>query len=187
MAQAKARAVRIQCVNNLKQAGLAFNVWENDHGGNFPMAVSETNGGSMDYITGLNEFRHFQVMSNQLSVPQILICPSESEGNRRSAMNFAAFGNANISYFVGVISNDHNPSLILSGDRNITNGTSIKNGILTLTTNEPAGWTSKFHNKVGNVVLADGSVQQDSISALRNQIAFTGIETNRVQMPVIGP
>lgn len=33
---AKARALRIQCVNNLKQIGVAARLWEGDHGENFP-------------------------------------------------------------------------------------------------------------------------------------------------------
>lgn len=181
---ARTRAYRIQCVNNLKQIGLAYRIWEGDHGNSYPMAVSETNGGSMEFDVGLNEFRHFQAMSNELSTPRILVCPADSE-IQEPATNFAAFGNSNISYFVGIVPNETNAMLILSGDRNITNGTPIKNGILVLTTNRPAGWTSAFHNKVGNIGLADGSVQQESITGLQNQIAMTGVATNRVLMPLI--
>ena len=181
-----ARVYRIQCVNNLKQTGLAFRIWEGDHGGSYPMVVSETNGGTMEFVTGMNEFRHFQVMSNELSTPAILVCPTESGWTKKWATNFTAFSNSNISYFVGMAPNETNAMLFLSGDRNITNGTPIKNGVLTLTTNQPAGWTSEFHNRLGNIGLADGSVQQDSMTALRQQIADTGLATNRVQMPVVG-
>jgi prepilin-type processing-associated H-X9-DG protein len=141
----------------------------------------------MEFVTGMNAFRHFQVMSNELWTPKILVCPAESGWTEKCATNFTAFSNSNISYFVGIVPNDNNTNLILSGDQNITNGTVIKNGILTLTTNEPAGWTSKFHDKVGNILLADGSVQGDGNTELRQQIARTGIATNRVQMPVLGP
>lgn len=178
------RVPRIQCVNNLKQVGLAFRIWEGDHGDNYPMAVSETNGGSMEFITGLNEFRHFQVMSNEVSTPRVLICPSDSKD---AATNWTDFGNSNLSFFIGVDAAETNAAMILSGDRNITNGMPIRNGMLTLTTNRLAGWTSEVHNKVGNILLADGSVQQDSIFGLKNHIADTGVATNRVQMPVLGP
>lgn len=181
------RAPRITCVNNLKQVGLAYRIWEGDHGNDYPMAVSETNGGTMEFITGMSEFRHFQVMSNELSTPRVLICPTESDRNRKVATNFTAFGNANLSYFVGIVPNETNATLILSGDRNITNGTPIRIGILELATNRLAGWTSEFHKRVGNILLADGSVQEDSISGLQNQIANTGVATNRVQMPVLSP
>ncbi len=76
---ARSHVYRIQCVNNLKQIGLAFRVWEGDNGQNYPMAVPGTNGGSMDSISGLSAFRHFQVMSNELSTPKILMCPQETD------------------------------------------------------------------------------------------------------------
>ena len=44
-------AWRIRCVNNLKQASLAARIWEGDHGGQYPMAVSTTNGGAMELAT----------------------------------------------------------------------------------------------------------------------------------------
>jgi prepilin-type processing-associated H-X9-DG protein len=182
-------SLRIRCVNNQKQIGLAYRVWEGDNGDKFPMAISETNGGTMEFITGTNAWRHFQVMSNELSTPKVLVCPTESHQERLFATNFTFFNNSNLSFFVGVdATNDEtNPAMILSGDHNITNGMSVKNGLLELTTNQLAGWTAEMHNKVGNILLADGSVQQVSISGLREAVANTGIFTNRLQMPILGP
>lgn len=185
--RAKARSKRIWCVNYLSQIGLSTRVWEGDHKDLYPMQVAGTNGGTMDFITGPNAFRHFQVMSNELSTPYILICPAESDLNRFRATNFAQLSNSNISYFVGLDANETNPQLILAGDRNLTNGTLTKNGILELTTNAPAGWTAELHREVGNVALADGSVQQVRVMGLRTMIENTGIATNRLQMPLLGP
>ena len=44
LAKAKARAQRIQCVSNLKQIGLAFRMWSNDHQERFPWLVDEWTG-----------------------------------------------------------------------------------------------------------------------------------------------
>ena len=180
-------STRIQCVNNLKQIGLATRVWEGDNNDTYPMFVPETNGGSMEFTAGTNAWRHFQVMSNELSTPKLLICPVESDTHRFVASNFIWMSNSNLSYFVGIVSNETNPELILSGDHNITNGTPVKNGMLDLTTTAPAGWTAENHNTVGNIVLADGSVQQVSIAGLQSAVATSGGATNHLQMPILGP
>ena len=185
--KAKAHDSRIRCINNLKQIGLAYRIWEGNHGNFYPQAISETNGGTSEFTTGPNAFRHFQVMSNELATPLILICPAESDSDRFVATNFSNFSNWNLSFFVGIVSNDANPSLILSGDHNIVNGTKLKNGILELTTNDPAAWTRGMHNKIGDIALADGSVQQTSISGLQRVVVETGVPTNQIQMPIVGP
>jgi len=179
------RARRITCINHLMQIGLSCRVWEGDRTNLYPMQVAGTNGGTMDFITGANAFRHFQVMSNELSTPHILICPAESDRLRARAANFDFLSNSNLSYFVGIDANETNPQMILSGDRNITNGTAVKNGLLNLTTNGPAGWTSEMHHDVGNIALADGSVRQVSRVGLREVVVNTGLATNRIQMPVL--
>ena len=179
----RVNSLRIQCVNNLKQTGLAFRVWEGDHGDKYPMNVSETNGGTLEFTAGPDLWRHFQVMSNELSTPNVLICPSDT---RIQATNFTFLRNSNISFFIGLDANETNPQLILSGDR-LTNGTAMKNGILEVSSNHPAAWTAEMHNKVGNILLSDGSMQQVSITGLRSAIENTGLPTNRLQMPVLGP
>jgi prepilin-type processing-associated H-X9-DG protein len=183
----KARVLHINCVNNLKQIGLSYRVWEEDNSDKFPMAVPQIGGGSMEFITGPYAFRHYQVMSNELSTPKVLLCPEETDQGRLLATNFVNMNNSNISFFVGVDANETAPAMILSGDHNITNGLPIKNGLLELTTNQPSGWTTEMHNKVGNIALADGSVEQVTIATLRAAVANTGAPTNRLQMPVLTP
>ena len=126
-------------------------------------------------------------MSNELASPVILICPAESDRMRTRATNFDFLSNSNVSYFVGLDASETNPQLILSGDRNITNGTPLKNAMLDLTTNTAAGWNAELHNGVGNIGLADGSVQQVSITGLQTIVTNTCPATNRLQMPVLTP
>ena len=40
LAAAKRKAQRINCVNNLKEVGIAFRVWEGDNSDKYPMNVS---------------------------------------------------------------------------------------------------------------------------------------------------
>lgn len=185
--RSKARSKLIYCNNNLKQIGLAYRIWETDHKYEYPMSVSQINGGTKEFVTGLNAFRHFQVMSNELSTPYILICPAEADRARVNSTNFTAFNNSNLSYFVGVDANESNVQMILSGDRNITNGRPVKNGLLEVTTNTPASWSGELHDEMGNMALADGSVQEASDFGLQSQIAGTGVATNWLLMPVLGP
>ncbi len=140
LARAKARAQRINCTNNLKQIGLSFKTWALDNGDAFPTRVAVANGGYSDYVgvrtvttsqqTSRGVFGFFMVMSNELSTPKIVICPSENEARLQSS-TFAGVvpvGSANIvpytndintSYFVGVDAVDTNPQMFLTGDHNI--------------------------------------------------------------------
>src|SRR6266436_1087396 len=42
LAKAKAKAARINCVSNLKQVGLAFRMWSNDHQEKFPWYLPDS-------------------------------------------------------------------------------------------------------------------------------------------------
>ena len=136
-------------------------------------------GGSLEAVTNGEVFRHFQVMSNELSDPRILVCPTDT---RRPAASFrSGFSNTNLSYFVGVDADEILPQMLLSGDRNLTNAAPLSNGILFVTSNTPAWWTAGLHKKEGNVVLADGSIQSWSTLELMKFSQLGG--TNRLALP----
>jgi prepilin-type processing-associated H-X9-DG protein len=164
--------------------------------------VSITNGGAMELAVTGNVAAVFQVMSNELSTPKILFCPTDKL--RRQATVFAAAqpanasggtlfqGNTNVSYFVNLDAVDTNPNQFLSGDDNLLiggrrdvplGGVPARSGVLTLTTNDMIAWSDARHEKQGNIGLADGSVQQLSTQNLRRQWAASGVETNRLVMP----
>src|SRR6266516_1749828 len=213
LAKAKAKAQKIACTNNLKQIGLAFRIWANDNGDSYPMNVSTNQGGSSEFkrvdANGANQpgmsvqynFMHFAVMSNELSTPKILVCPSDS--GRNQATNFAHMisaaaqsganrtGNKSISFVVGYDATDTFPSMILSGDRNLTNNgtgsTQIPsagiplNGLLVRfginqspVPGAGAGYDRNVHSGAGNALLGDGSVQAMTTSRLRDQFRTSG-------------
>ena len=212
LARAKAKAQRISCVNNLKQVGLAFRTWAIDNDGQDPMRVSVANGGYQDYIgqrvltasqlTSRGVFGIFLVMSNELSTPKILMCPSEYESSMRQvATSFAGFvpvgtattvpytNDLNTSYFVGVDAQETYPSMFLTGDHNLGSGNppaqpylaapAIGTPYVSLGTNFPpnnlsVGWMDNMHSRMGNVALADGSVQEFTRFTLQAALMNTG-------------
>ena len=154
LAKAKKAARRTQCINNLKQVGLSFKVWEGDHGDKYPTAVSTAKWGAMEnifsqlgggYPAGYGVTNVFCVMSNELSTPKTLYCPSDispstslsdapASGNATGliaavATNWGGFGPGTLSYFVEGNASDKFPKMMLVGDRNI--GSLYNNNIIT--------------------------------------------------------
>lgn len=111
LSQAKSKAQRISCVSNLKQIGLAARLYANDHEGTFPADFA-----------GMSEF---------LSSPKILVCPSDTD--TVPASDWPTFGPRHLSYEYltpGVVEEDTDPQAVM--------------------------FQCTIHN---NVALVDGSVQ----------------------------
>lgn len=177
----RVKAVRINCVNNQKQVGLAFRMWSDDNSDIYPMQLLTNQTGGFLFADATNGFRYFEVLSNELSTPKILVCPADK---RVPATNFTTdFNGAHVSYFIGLEANGTRPGAFLGGDRNITNGRAPINRILELQTNQNIGWTSELHHGSGNVLLGDGSVQQVTSPGVKQLLAGTGLATNRLLLP----
>lgn len=163
-----------RCTSNLKQVGLAFRIWESDNNGLTPMGWLTNQNGKPLYTSSSKEFLYFQIMSNELSNPGVVICPDDKK--RTGATNFTTdFNSRHVSYFVGLeATNDSFPQWFLAGDADITNTVPLNHGILYVTSNRPTGWTGERHKGGGNIVLADGSVQQLSTSGLNTAISQIG-------------
>jgi hypothetical protein len=92
--------------------------------------------------------------------------------------------NTNVSYFVGLDADDTWPQMFLLGDRNLEiDGVAARPGIVALTTNSDVGWTRAMHNGIGNVALADRSVQGFDSTRIDKALAETGTATNRLVIP----
>jgi prepilin-type N-terminal cleavage/methylation domain-containing protein len=225
LAAAKKKAQKINCVNNLKQVGLAFRIWSGDNGDKYPQAVQASQGGARDYIRynsggtvttptpagTFNPGMVFAVMSNELSTPKVIYCPSDNiHSSPATNWSFGSLfgvaatttvptpGVSSISYFVNADGTEADPQGILSGDGNIgtagatttsaaatarmgltgsatTGGgatTAVIAGNASINGNPWWSWTQNdYHQKSGNLTLADGSVQSVSISGLHSALA----------------
>jgi len=120
LSSAKSRAQSINCVNNMKQIGLACKVWALDHNDQFPFTVSTNAGGTMEWVltdadgTDRNPAVHFQVLSNELSTPKILVCAADL--SKTALADFRNLSAANVSYQLRTLPsvNETNPQQVLA-------------------------------------------------------------------------
>lgn len=168
LASSKAKAKRIECLNNLKQVVLGLRLWANDNDAKFPWQVLPADGGAM----GTDNWPdYFVVASNQLGSPKILVCPADKQKIPVSDWTDAD-GNTSFSFFVGLDSNEGNPESIVTGDRvfsgvggfefswSAASGTSID-----------ASFDGTVHGNAGNIALSDGSAHEVQNLQLRAQIS----------------
>ena len=225
------KVAKINCINNLKQVGFAYNAWQAAHYDRFPQAIQAAQGGASDYCTHggnnssfgspayiYNPGMVFLVMSNYLVTPKLLFCPADTL-HSGAATNFSYndllsvvynFGNVpalsaptKVSYFVGADATQADPQGVLAGDCNIGNTGAANNSpsiarfgstvsasasapeITSLAFSSTAAgawaWTAyDLHQKTGNLLIADGSVQSTTIIGLHT---FMQNATNTVQGP----
>jgi len=186
LASSRRRASRINCVSNLKQVNLSLRIWAGDNNNQYPMSVSITNGGGMEAINAGNPDRCFQVISNEICTTMIFVCPCDPD--RTFATNFDELNGSHISYFLSVDARETYPQMILDGDDNFAvNGKPVNSGILDLSSNPGIAWSGNRHRYVGNIGLADGSVEQQSLTGLQNTIQYstngTPFPTCRIAIP----
>jgi prepilin-type N-terminal cleavage/methylation domain-containing protein len=228
LAAARRKAQRVSCASNIRQLGVSFKIWADDNGNLFPMQVSNNNqngasvGGALDYIYNSTHYTPapsvalynspmaFVVMSNTVSDPKLIICPSDT--TRSPATNWDSefvtgpmpgLGNPwpvnagdyiYSSYFVVGDANDTVPQGIVIGDRNISNGaggapnTTMCSRYQYLINDNyyynKWAWTpGDLHLGQGNIGMGDGSAQQTSTSDLQAAAKACAVAMNIIGGP----
>jgi prepilin-type N-terminal cleavage/methylation domain-containing protein len=192
LARAKAKALQVQCVSNLKQCAIAELTWVHDaEKSMFHWRVDQPEGSRL-HPQMPNGWFQWAFISNYLSSPKIIVCPADKEKMKFVANNWglAAGGFLNsamransVSYFIGAdaglvrgeLSLEKGQNHVIFGDRNIRydgkGSCSIGvNNIWQLNSRpiQSGTWTNGVHERKGNLVLGDGSVAQTGHSAFTN-------------------
>jgi prepilin-type N-terminal cleavage/methylation domain-containing protein len=169
LARAKAQAKTVACLNNIRQVGIAWRMWAHDNEGKFPWQIDWIQGGSKDSPEWVD---HFRAASNELSTPNILVCPADRDHVPGTVWYMMA-GYENVSFFVGLSARETDPESIISGDFNILGGgggvepfwnTGVGSSI-------DATWGGKtLHEGRGNMLQSDGSARTVNSQQLQQQI-----------------
>jgi type II secretory pathway pseudopilin PulG len=214
LARMKAKSSAACCECNLKQISISYRTWEGDYGNKYPQELiasgntqfplgSDPTGYILNHplptntIIGVSlpygyAYQCYQVMSNELNNPKVVLCPSDERPTGSIPSDFinvpptstGAFNNDTVSYFVEVDADESRPRMLLSGDRNLMmNGMEVAPGLIVLGTNTAVGWSTKMHNQKGSFGLADGSVQRGSSTTLQTFLSNTGTNVNRLVVP----
>lgn len=197
LSKAKGKALRISCVNNLRNIGLSFRMWADDND-RFPWRISAANGGSGGETEA---WKSFVLIQGEINTPRVFRCPSDADREKAwdwtatPGSGFEAMKNSALSYFVGTDADESHPSVQVSGDRNLT-GTDNQscpsaqlNGTATLLDPATAIWQNNIHSRAGNMLMGDGSVQQLSAFGLKRHLEQTGdpYQFNHILKPNVNP
>ena len=140
LSTARERARRTQCLNNLKQIGLAMAQYATDFNDRLPIRSG---------AAAQNIASNFTLMDSPLGNPKVLVCPSDTVAV--VASNFTVLTPANISYSyqTGLVW-QADPLEIISWDNGLSAGFAVG-----------ATWPANGHHKDdgGNVLFNDGHVE----------------------------
>jgi prepilin-type N-terminal cleavage/methylation domain-containing protein len=169
LTRAKAKAQRINCVNNLKQISLGMRLWADNNEEKFPWKVDQSAGGGKPNGTDNAKVNlQLSLASNELASTKILLCPNDTL-RRTPAAHFASVTLTNVSYAICNEADEKRPRVILATDRNMVgfDFTGLPDNIncFVLSSSSSGAATAKWRRgichgaNVGTVALGDGSVQ----------------------------
>jgi prepilin-type N-terminal cleavage/methylation domain-containing protein len=201
LSKAKKKAQRVNCTSNMKQVGLAYNMWAQDsEQGALPFRVPYTDGGTYNHPFASQLWCQFSIISNQLGSPKVLACPADritqpatdwsgaasggyTHNNFRNNATSLALG-PDAGWTGSQFSMERAQQHILITDRNLkcegigqTCSAGVRNvGNITTRPNlntAGTGWTNDIHGVgAGNIGLVDGSVTQAGNQGLYDMLVL---------------
>lgn len=200
LANNRPRSASVICANNLRQIGMAMQLWGNDHDDTTPQETLIAQGGTRGHALAANVWLHFSWISNELASPKLLLCPSDSGSAARDFTGDPTggylnpnFANRATTYFLGYRAANFMTHLEapIAGDRNLsTSGVSgcpqFNTGLAipTIFGSATTQWAPGLHGSVGNILIWDGHVVQANSERL--QKLFT-INSDNATKHIITP
>jgi competence protein ComGC len=181
LANNSARSDQAGCLNNLRQIGIAFQAWGNDHEDRRPWFVPMNEGGSSGHVLRAEAWFHYTFLSNHIA-PGVLMDPSEIVPYKRRAENWALtpdggflqYKNNAVSYMFSLHTSLAEANNLLAADRHVQfsgQGFCPVGGVTQVNFLAAGslfqGWTNNVHGVAGNVLRSDGQVVYASQDRLR--------------------
>jgi hypothetical protein len=187
----RSRSERVLCANNLRQIGMAMQIWANDHGDLMPQEVPVAQGGTSLHPLAVNVWLHFSWISNELATAQALFCPSDQgqpardfTGDPTGGYVHPNFANQATSYLLTHIGVNR-PTELLAADRNVGNGGVVGCARFNTAYNFSFSlastyfrWDTNLHDKAGNALSFDGHVNQTDNAGLRSYFDVSMLADN---------
>jgi hypothetical protein len=168
------------CLNNLREIGQGLGTWSAERE-SFSWQMTQREGGTM---MKPNAWEHFITLSNQLSSPRVLVCPSDTRepaqdfGKAPGGLAWPSGGENNaVSYFIALDSLFGLSTQLISGDRHVTGGDDYQAcrylGIpvsysFQRRTPNTLAWTNALHGaNSGNLLLNNGSAFSTTTETFR--------------------
>jgi hypothetical protein len=89
----------------------------------------------------------------------------------------------NLSYFVNMDATNGDGSILLSGDRNITNRARAGNRLVSLTKADSIAWTKEIHQEKGHLGFGDGRVDSFANGSVAAAVRIGDGTTNWLAVP----
>ncbi len=185
LADNRGRSQKIVCMDNLRQIGEGFDAWRFEHQDSHPWHTFTNDGGARGLNIGA-AWIEFTFLSNTIASPRIFVCPSDLKtlpktaerwGSSTGGFQNSGYRNNSVSYAIGLHSYPYSPQDPLCLDRNLKvdvfntgcGPASLLSGVAGMLYSPitSAGWTNDVHGLLGNILLNDGSVTEQTTSNLR--------------------
>ncbi|HTI69329.1 MAG TPA: type II secretion system protein [Candidatus Limnocylindria bacterium] len=165
VSRAGVRAKQTWCASNLRQVGVAMELFAQTHNDLLPQAVSTNDGGASEYNwsvpvyagTYARNWAAFRALDAEAGSRKIFVCPAAKQ---KPALNVQRMGPENVGYFVNLYAKYGDTFSVLAGDDNLL-GTSAKLATFAhrQDTNVNLAWTAVRHSVGANLLYADQHVE----------------------------